>query len=78
MIYTRIGDKNVAPERARVILSACVDNNNTTSAGARSGKFLPHGLIGERGGGSGGKATKHEMNDGRFHALAGLFCPSIN
>lgn len=29
MIYTRIGDKNVAPEQARVILSACVDNNNT-------------------------------------------------
>lgn len=51
MIYTRIADKNVAPERARVILSVCVDNNNTTSAGARSGKFLPHGLIGERGGG---------------------------
>lgn len=30
VIYTRIGDKNVAPERARVILSARVDNNNTS------------------------------------------------
>jgi len=25
-----------------------------------------------------GTATKHEMNDGGFHALVGLSCPSIN
>lgn len=78
MIYTRIEDKNVGPER--VILSTRVDNNITLlyPPVARSGQFFPRELRCVWGEGEGGAATKHEMNDGRFHALAGgLSRPSI-